>query len=84
MQAVGPEVMLGTRLLPNSLFETEEGRTELSNAIRDVLPFASPYIVAGTPLLYPYVEGSTSVTPAWRNSLWHVSLCESKVNLCEN
>ncbi len=65
--------MLGSRLINTTLFATEEGRTALSDAIRDVLPFSSPYIVVGTPFLYPYVEGTTSVTPAWRHSLWHVS-----------
>ncbi len=66
--------MLGSRLLNTTLFGTEDGRIALSNAIRDVLPFASPYVVVGTPFLYPYVEGTTSVTPAWRNSLWHVRI----------
>ncbi|THH00708.1 hypothetical protein EW026_g1844 [Hermanssonia centrifuga] len=50
---VGPEVMLGSRLINTTLFATEEGRTALSDAIRDVLPFSSPYIVVGTPFLYP-------------------------------
>lgn len=64
--------MLGTRLISTSLFETETGRETLTQTIKDVLPFASPYIVVGTPFLFNYTEGSTSVTPAWRNSLWHV------------
>ncbi|KAI0938398.1 hypothetical protein AcW1_001860 [Taiwanofungus camphoratus] len=72
--AVGPELTLGTRLITTSLFQTDEGRATLSNTIKDVLSFASPYIVTGTPFLYNYVEGSTSVTPAWRDSLWHLSV----------
>ncbi|EMD34723.1 hypothetical protein CERSUDRAFT_116916 [Gelatoporia subvermispora B] len=71
---VGPEITLGTRLLPTTLFSTEEGRAALSNVFKQTLPFASPYIVAGTPFLYQYEEGSTSVTPAWRDSLWHLSI----------
>ncbi|KIP11884.1 hypothetical protein PHLGIDRAFT_63045 [Phlebiopsis gigantea 11061_1 CR5-6] len=68
---VGAELMLGTRLLNTSLFATEAGRASLSTAITNLLPFATPYIIVGTPLLYPYVEGTTSVTPAWRSALWH-------------
>jgi len=71
---VGPEITLGTRLLPTSLFSTEEGRQILSSVINQTLEFASPYIVAGTPFLYDYEEGTTSVTPAWRDSLWHLSI----------
>ncbi|KAH9948031.1 FAD-binding domain-containing protein [Amylocystis lapponica] len=71
---VGPELTLGTRLLDTTLFSTEQGRTTLSNTVRAVLPFASPYIVAGTPFLYNWKNGSTSATPAWRTSLWHLSV----------
>ncbi|KAI0824884.1 FAD-binding domain-containing protein [Trametes gibbosa] len=71
--AVGPELELGTRLLPASLFQTESGRAKLSQVIKDILPSASPYIVAGTPWLYKAEAGATSVTPAWRNAIWHVS-----------
>ncbi|EKM56474.1 uncharacterized protein PHACADRAFT_92497 [Phanerochaete carnosa HHB-10118-sp] len=71
---VGSEIMLGTRLLNTSLFATDSGRMALSAAITNVLPFASPYVVVGTPFLFPYVEGTTSVTPAWRTALWHLGL----------
>ncbi|KAL6301463.1 FAD-binding domain-containing protein [Sparassis latifolia] len=71
---VGPELTLGTRLLTTDLFNTTEGRATLSSVVNDVLSFASPYVVVGTPFLYNYTEGTTSVTPAWRNSLWHLSL----------
>ena len=71
--------MLGSRLLNTSLFASDAGRSALTAAITDVLPFDSPYIVAGTPLLYPYVEDTTSVTPAWRTSLWHVSISRPNI-----
>lgn len=45
-----------------------------------MLSFTTPYIVVGTPFLYNYTAGATSVTPAWYDSLWHVrsarSLCK--------
>ncbi|KAI0371373.1 FAD-binding domain-containing protein [Pilatotrama ljubarskyi] len=72
--AVGPELALGTRLLPASLFSTEPGREQLSQLITSTLPFASPYIVAGTPYLFQEQPGATSVTPAWRDAIWHLSI----------
>ncbi|OBZ78306.1 hypothetical protein A0H81_02659 [Grifola frondosa] len=72
--AVGPELTLGTRLINTTLFSTEEGRQQLSAVLENVLSFASPYIVVATPFLYNYTEGTTSVTPAWRTSLWHLSV----------
>ena len=45
--------------------------------INETLPFASPYIVPGTPWLYkplPGVAGETAVTPAWRDAIWHLSV----------
>ena len=71
--------MQGSRLLNTSLFASDAGKSALSTAITNVLPFISPYIVVGTPFLYPYVEGTTSVTPAWRTSLWHVSISRSNI-----
>lgn len=64
--------VLGSRLMPTTLFETDDGRTSVYNALVDMLQYANPYIVVATPFLYDYPENSTSVTPAWRNSLWHV------------
>lgn len=72
--SVGPELILGSRLIPTSLFESAEGRETLSSTIAGLLSFASPYIPVVPPFLYNYTEGTTSVTPAWRRSLWHLSL----------
>ena len=65
---------MSSRLLNTLLFASDAGRSALSTAIANTLPFASSDIVASPPLLYPYIEGTTSVTPAWRTSLWHVSI----------
>lgn len=40
----------------------------------NMLDFANPYIVAGTPLLYNTTANATSYTPAWKDSLWSVRL----------
>jgi hypothetical protein len=34
----------------------------------------NPYIVVGTPFLFKGPANATSVTPAWRNSLWQVGI----------
>ncbi|KAK0474774.1 FAD-binding domain-containing protein [Armillaria novae-zelandiae] len=73
---VGVETTLGSRLIPAEKFATDSGKAGLLNILtKMVQQFSiSPYIrVAGTPFLYNYTEGSTSVTPAWRNALWHMS-----------
>ena len=74
LKAVGPELDLGTRLIPTTFFNMSSGRDALSALIRDTLSFASPYIVAGTPFLYEATPGATSVTPAWRDAIWHLSV----------
>ncbi|EIW51643.1 FAD-binding domain-containing protein [Trametes versicolor FP-101664 SS1] len=72
--AVGPELELGTRLIPTSVFTSEAGRAALIALIKENLPIASPYIVAGTPFNFKAETNATSVTPAWRNSVWHLSI----------
>ncbi|KAI0646623.1 FAD-binding domain-containing protein [Trametes meyenii] len=72
--AVGPELALATRLIPAKFFSTASGRAQLSELITSTLPFASPYIVAGTPFLFDEEPGATSVTPAWRDAVWHLSV----------
>ncbi|KZP28938.1 FAD-binding domain-containing protein [Athelia psychrophila] len=74
--AVGVASSLGTRLIPTANFETEAGLEKVYEMLTGFLPHANPYIVVGTPFLYNYKEGTTSATPAWRNSLWHLGLHE--------
>lgn len=69
---MGPELELGTRLIPTSVFTSEAGRAALIALIKENLPIASPYIVAGTPFNFKAEQNATSVTPAWRDSVWHV------------
>ena len=74
LQAVGPELELGTRLIPSSFFSTDDGRAQLGALINDTLSFASPYIGASTPFGYKNDTSGTSVTPAWRDAIWHLSV----------
>ncbi|THH02380.1 hypothetical protein EW145_g6755 [Phellinidium pouzarii] len=68
---IGFPLILTTRLIPKSLFTTDEGRAALLNVLVSLLPFSLPYIPVVPPILFNVTEGSTSVTPAWRDSLWH-------------
>ncbi|KAF9033033.1 FAD-binding domain-containing protein [Hymenopellis radicata] len=71
---VGIHIVLGTRLIPTSLFSNETAKAQLLDTFVDMLPFATadPQLVAVPPILYNHTEGATSVTPAWRDALWHV------------
>ncbi|KAL7283964.1 hypothetical protein ACG7TL_001236 [Trametes sanguinea] len=71
---VGNEVATGSRLIPSEFFSTESGRARLSALVAETLPFASPYVRAGTPWLFKGEPGATSVTPAWRDAIWHLGL----------
>ncbi|PBK83133.1 FAD-binding domain-containing protein [Armillaria gallica] len=76
MRGVGVETTLGSRLIPAEKFATDSGKAGLLDILtRMVEQFSiNPYIrVVGTPFMYNHTEGSTSVTPAWRNALWHMS-----------
>ncbi|KDQ14876.1 hypothetical protein BOTBODRAFT_55073 [Botryobasidium botryosum FD-172 SS1] len=72
--AVGVENVLGTRLMPTALWDNSTGRDAVYNYLTASLQWANPYIVVGTPYLYKYTPGSTSATPAWRDSLWHLGM----------
>ena len=60
--------------IPTKFFNTTSGRTALAELVRATLPFSSPYIGVTTPFLYDATPGATSVTPAWRDAIWHLSV----------
>ncbi|EIM79523.1 FAD-binding domain-containing protein [Stereum hirsutum FP-91666 SS1] len=70
-QPVGTEFTLSSRLIPLTNFQSDASREELASVINgmlDTVPFM--YLAATTPFLYGDNPG-TSVTSAWRTSLWH-------------
>ncbi|KAL0576432.1 hypothetical protein V5O48_005537 [Marasmius crinis-equi] len=73
-QVVGQPTILGSRLIPADLFTNDVGKTKVLNVTHTMVSQygINPYIVVAPPFLYNYTEGSTSVTPAWRNSLWQI------------
>ncbi|KAK0227834.1 hypothetical protein IW262DRAFT_1455010 [Armillaria fumosa] len=72
---VGVETILESHLIPAKKFATDSSKAGLLDILaRMVQQFSiNPYVVVGMPFLYNHTEGSTSVTPAWRNTLWHMS-----------
>ncbi|EED13770.1 isoamyl alcohol oxidase, putative [Talaromyces stipitatus ATCC 10500] len=70
---VGNVHIAGSRLIPQSLFETETGRSQLMQYIQAIhAQGSSPYIPVVGPVLYNYTTNSTSATPAWREALWEL------------
>jgi hypothetical protein len=64
-----------SRLIPGTVFGSSP--TQLRDAILTIANNSVETIIfADTPFSFEGYEGSgpTSVTPAWRNSIWHVSL----------
>ncbi|KAJ7671831.1 FAD-binding domain-containing protein [Mycena rosella] len=71
---VGSSAALGSRLIPKALFETPAGRAKLvAHLLAQTAARGMPYIPVGTPIAFDYTPGTTSVTPAWRDSLWHLT-----------
>ncbi|KAE9409761.1 FAD-binding domain-containing protein [Gymnopus androsaceus JB14] len=70
---VGAEGILASRLIPSSVFETQEGRDTFLQALADFPAAAqsSVNIIAATPFLYNATVNLTSTTPAWQNAVWH-------------
>ncbi|KAK0494579.1 hypothetical protein EDD18DRAFT_1400783 [Armillaria luteobubalina] len=71
---VGIKTTLGSHLISAKKFSTDSGKAGLLDILtRMVQRFSiKRCIVVGTPFLYNHTEGSTSVTPAWQNALWHM------------
>ncbi|KAI9566290.1 FAD-binding domain-containing protein [Boletus coccyginus] len=73
---VGLPFIFSSRLVPAVNFETGESRELLVDAMMPSFEAASmPVIMIVAPYLYNY-QGGTSVTDAWRSSLWHVVIAE--------
>ncbi|EIN11189.1 FAD-binding domain-containing protein [Punctularia strigosozonata HHB-11173 SS5] len=68
---VGQEVVLASRLLPISLFETTEGQAKIVDTFTDMVKQGlSPYIPIVPPFLHNATANATSASPAWYTSLW--------------
>ncbi|KAF8435773.1 FAD-binding domain-containing protein [Boletus edulis BED1] len=73
---VGLPFIFASRLVPAANFETRKSRSLLVEAMIPSFETASlPIILIVAPYLYNY-QGGTSVTDAWRSSLWHVAIAD--------
>ncbi|KAF7350728.1 FAD-binding domain-containing protein [Mycena sanguinolenta] len=71
---VGNLLALGSRLIPKALFETAADRARIvAQLVNQTAELGFPYIGVATPIGFNYTAGTTSVTPAWRTSLWHLT-----------
>ncbi|KAJ7091723.1 FAD-binding domain-containing protein [Mycena crocata] len=74
-QPVGFSGVLGSRLMPKSLFESDTGRTKLiAHLVKQTAEHGMPAIGVVTPIGFNATAGATSLSPAWRDSLWHLEL----------
>ncbi|KAF7344002.1 Cytokinin dehydrogenase 11 [Mycena venus] len=77
--SVGTNLALSSRLIPKSLLSTPETQTQLVDALQATND-AGPgmIILLVPPVSYAaYQENSTSVTEAWRSSVYHVTAVAS-------
>ncbi|KAJ7679662.1 FAD-binding domain-containing protein [Mycena rosella] len=71
---VGNSMVIGSRLIPKAHFQTPAGRAALvAHLLAQAAARGMPYIPVGTPIAFKYTPGTTSVTPAWRDAVWHLS-----------
>lgn len=74
----GTGARIASRLIPNELFQGEANLQKLASGLvkaNSAVPLEGAILPIGifmtTPVHNPDTERQTSVTPAWRNSLWH-------------
>lgn len=72
---IGTAHVLCTRLIPLNMFKSDLGRAQMLSFLKSYAAQESyAYIIPVGPVLYPYVPGSASYTPAWRDSYWLLGL----------
>jgi FAD/FMN-containing dehydrogenase len=88
-EVVGVGSALGSRLIPTANFVGSANQDQLLNAMMQVVKISNTPFPLKESLLYTYGapvqilvttpynykdDGTSSVTPAWRNSIWHVAI----------
>ncbi|THV03671.1 FAD-binding domain-containing protein [Dendrothele bispora CBS 962.96] len=73
--SVGVNVAIASRLIPKDNFSSAAKQTSLIDALVDAKSTADNLLILiDAPSSYPDPHEETSVTEAWRNSLYHVTL----------
>ncbi|KAI0797160.1 FAD-binding domain-containing protein [Abortiporus biennis] len=66
--------ILGSRLIPTSSFATSDSQAQLLDALMAGVSLnPAKFIILGTTPVNFKPDGKTSVTDAWRTSLWHIT-----------
>ncbi|KAF9451824.1 FAD-binding domain-containing protein [Macrolepiota fuliginosa MF-IS2] len=75
---VGSSLALASRLIPKSIFETTEKKESLVSGLL-AADAAAPglIILISAPTAYTHTPNATSVTDAWRSSVYHVTVVSS-------
>jgi hypothetical protein len=91
-EVVGIGSALGSRLIPTANFVGKANQQTLLTAMMNVVKTISTPFPLKEPLLYTYGapvqilvttpynykgDGTSSITPAWRNSIWHVAVASA-------
>ncbi|KAJ7270281.1 hypothetical protein C8J57DRAFT_306342 [Mycena rebaudengoi] len=72
--AVGNSLVIGSRLIPKANFQTPEKRAQLvAHLLRQNAAFGMPYIPVGPPVAFKHEPGTTSISPAWRDTVWQLA-----------
>lgn len=72
---VGSSLALASRLISKDNFQSPENRQALVEALLAAEATTPGLIILiSAPSAFPYIPGSTSVTDAWRSSLYHVTV----------
>ncbi|KAA1474685.1 FAD-binding domain-containing protein [Dentipellis sp. KUC8613] len=73
----GLNLALASRLIPRANFASASARSELVTALMNAHSTASSLrLLIGPPSSFPG-DGTTSINPAWRDSIYHVTLIET-------
>jgi hypothetical protein len=74
LQAVGSSLALASRLIPQTLFSNSTSRSTLVSALTAANKMSPSLIILITPPSSFPGDGMTSVTDAWRTSIFHITV----------
>jgi hypothetical protein len=79
-QPTGRLITMGSRLIPAGVFEDDTSKESLVDILMD-LRNTNLAVASVNPVLYNATSpDDTSVTPAWRNTVWHVWAASPFIN----
>ncbi|KAI0797147.1 FAD-binding domain-containing protein [Abortiporus biennis] len=70
--AIGINMVTSSRFIPRSSFSTTKAREQLHSALVQMTETTEYIMILGTSPFTFHHDGTTSVTDAWRDTIWHV------------